>query len=68
MIILSGIFHHAIVHPADLNVTPIEITCVTFPSGSLDTWWTVREEDYDHVELVTLDYNCTGFGQVLVNC
>lgn len=53
----------SILYPADLNVTPIEITCAIFLSGTLETWWSVRDEDHDHVELITLDYNCTGFGQ-----
>lgn len=43
----------------DLSVIPVDITCATSPNGTLNTWWTVR----DHVELVTLDYNCTGFGE-----
>ena len=57
----------SILYPADLNMIPVEITCVTFLSGSLVTWWTVREEDYDYVQLITLGYNCTGFGEDLVN-
>ena len=56
-----------ILYPADLNmIIPVEITCATFLSGTLVTWWTIREEDDDYVELVTLDYNCTSFGQDLV--
>ena len=47
-------------HPClDLSVIPVEITCTTFLNGTLNTWWTVG----DYVELVTLDYNCTGFGE-----
>lgn len=45
--------------PADLSMIPVEITCATFLNGILNTWWTVG----DYVELVTLNYNCTGFGE-----
>ena len=43
---------------------PIEITCATYLNGTLNTQWTVEE----HVQLVTLGYNCTGFGEDQVSC
>ena len=47
-------------HPRpDLRKMPVEINCTTFLSGTLNYSWTVG----DYVELVTLDYNCTGFGE-----
>ena len=56
IMLLNGVILH---HYPDLSMIPVDITCTTLLNGTFNTWWTVR----DHVQLVTLDYNCTGFGE-----
>ena len=61
---LSIIIPCILVPASDSSMIPIEITCATYLNGTLNTQWTVEE----HVQLVTLGYNCTGFGEDQVSC
>ena len=43
------------------TLMPFEITCDILSNGTLNIKWTVTD---NRVDTITLDYNCTSFGEV----